>query len=66
MARARFFTPTEDRLIRIWDEEGISKAEIARRLGRTRQSIYQRLERMKNTGETAQYMVPIGSSENGK
>ncbi len=64
MARARFFTPTEDRLIRIWRDEGTSKAEIARRLGRSRQSIYQRLERMENTGETAQYMVPLGGSEN--
>ncbi len=50
MARARHFDEYEERLISVCAARGVSSAAIARKLGRSRQGVNQKLAQMRKRG----------------
>ncbi|KPU83824.1 hypothetical protein JI58_02295 [Marinosulfonomonas sp. PRT-SC04] len=63
MARGKAISRTDDIIIRLGIECKTPISTIAKELGRSRQTIYQRIERMKATGEFKQLMLDLGPAK---
>lgn len=60
MARGTGITPEEDHVIRLGLQRKKKVSEIAKFLGRSRQAIHNRINRMKETGEINQGCLDMG------
>lgn len=60
MSRGKEISRTEGILIRLAVDRGVPISKIANELGRSRSSIYKRIKRMEETGETRQLMLDLG------
>lgn len=60
MGRGTNFTRAEDDVIRIGLKLGREKTEIAAFLGRSRQSLYLRINKMKANGDLEQGVMDLG------
>lgn len=61
--RGRGITAPEDSVIRLGLQNGKSVSEIADFLGRSKASIYKRIERMKKSGEINQLVADMGQGD---
>ncbi|MBV1864867.1 MAG: hypothetical protein KUG74_10580 [Rhodobacteraceae bacterium] len=60
MARGKQITKSEDSVIKLGLQIGRGPTEIAKFLGRSRQSVHNRINRMKKTGEINQMVADLG------
>lgn len=63
MARGLQFTQPELDVIRLGLENGRKVSEIAKFLGRSRQSVYRRIDQMKESGDLHQSILDLGQCD---